>query len=204
MNSRILFLQFWPYTSCFFSYDLLYSPLALLRFLFFFLSSHPLLSHLPMYPCDPLLPPFFRACQLIIQGKIYTRCVILESSCFLFFFSLEFDSDRCISDIIPPSISLPFPILIYLFQSWLVYLFSHSFHLQQTNQLPKKHSRFYHHFSHWNSLFLENKLVIICFIIYLSILTNDSRLFTLLHFFYLFLGYLVVVVYLQSIFVHDI
>ena len=149
MNFRIIFtvLAVYLYFPCcfFMTYSIL-----LRRFLdtfFSFFRATPLLPHLPMYSCDPLLSSFFRTRQLIISTK--NLRVLCTSRKKFFFFSIS-----CIPDIIPHSVSF-IHFLICLFQPWLVYLLSHSLHIhttttitwnKPTNRLFRQKKHFYNHF----------------------------------------------------------
>jgi len=163
-------LMFHFFSYFYFFYDLLYSPLALLDYFFSFFRATPILPHLPMYSCDPLPSSYsFRTSQLY-QRKI---CSIIDY--FLIF--LQFWPFFLV---VYPILFLPlfYSHLSFIFFNHGLYTFSHSHttYLQQTNYQafpPKKH--FYNHFLTLElSSLWKNKLVIICFITYLSTYTGFS------------------------------
>ena len=144
-----------------------------------FVFKPPLLPHLPMYSCKPLLSSLFRTSQLLQTKNLHV--LLLDSG-----FSI-------------PSISIllillnfsfvPIPTII-IFQSWLVYHFSLSLPLNttttcNTNQLwlfRKKQKKSITILSHWISFFWKNKPFIICFIAYLS--TSKGFIFLYFHLFF--------------------
>lgn len=198
MNFRIIstvlavYLYF-PY--CFF---MTYSIL-LRRFLdtfFSFLRATPLLPHLPMYSCDPLLSSIFRPRQLIVSTK--NLRVLCTSRIFFFFFnflySRYYSSLSLFHSLSLLSFSTMACIPSFTFTSHSYY---HYYYLEQLTGSSAKKSISIITFSHWIS-FLEKQLVIICFI------TPPKYLQRIFLYFLYFIYYFGLVVYLRILFLFTI
>jgi hypothetical protein len=81
-----VYLKFRKFFLIFIFYGLLYSPLALLGTLFSsFFRVTPILSHLPIYPCDPLPSSYFFRTNLVFPILTSFSCCISDyHSHFLF------------------------------------------------------------------------------------------------------------------------
>ena len=105
---------------CFFmTYSIL--PCRLLCYLHFLFEPPPFFLTCRCTLAIPYFPHFFRTSQLLVNEK--SARLVLDSG---FSIPSGFFSLLLYFRIIPPSISLLFPFPFYLFQSRLVYHFSHS------------------------------------------------------------------------------
>lgn len=174
--------------------------ILLRRFLdtfFSFFRATPLLPHLPMYSCDPLLSSIFRTRQLIVSTKnLRVLCT------FRIFFFFQFPVFPIL--FLTQSLSFTFSFVFFnhgLYTSFHIHFtFILPLLLLGTNQLTgssAKKSISIITFSHWIS-FLEKQLVIICFI------TPPKYLQRIFLYFLYFIYYFGLVVYLRILFLFTI
>jgi len=131
------FLKFWPYTSCFtifpylFFYDLLYSPLALLRYLFLsFFSSHP--------PSSPLADVLLRSLTFLIFLRTSLLIISTKNPRVSYYFRIWFFKSFLVVCYSSLNLSISFPFSFSIMACIPLFTFtshSHSYYhyLQQTN-----------------------------------------------------------------------